>query len=209
MANKSKKDGCQKYDWNKIKRDYCTHANMSLRDISKKYGVRLQTVAKHSKAENWFATKKETQTKIGTKAITKAAEIRADQLANEMMATDLLSEHLLRALSDPEQFNRYIVQETESYQDGTMKSETVEKTFSKVDARALKDIASALKSIEEMKRGLYNIMKADALNKDRREEEKLQIEKDRFELEKQKHETAKVDDSIKVVIAGYEEGWEG
>lgn len=186
MAEKSKKDGGQRYDWEKIKRDYVSNPKLSLRDISKKYGIRQKTVFDKSKADNWFATKKKVQEEVSAKAIAKATATKANKLANEMLATEMLSSKLLDALNDPEQFNRYVVQETESYQDGTMKSETVEKKFEKLDTKAMKDIAQTLKAVEEMKRGFYNIMKAEQLERINIEKERLQLEKERLEWEKQK-----------------------
>lgn len=183
MANKKR---AGKPNWNKIKQDYCTDPNLSLKKAAEKYGVSLKCIYDKSKADNWFATKKETQVNISAKAIAKATEIKAARLANEMLATDMLSSKLLDALNDPEQFNRYVVQETESYQDGTMKSETVEKKFEKLDTKAMKDIAQTLKAVEEMKRGFYNIMKAEQLERINIEKERLQLEKERLEWEKQK-----------------------
>lgn len=205
MANKKK---AGKPNWNKIKHDYCTDPNLSLQGVCKKYGVSMTCVRNKSKAESWFATKKETQAQIAMKAITKTIEYKADKLANEMIAADMLSDHILRALQDENQFKRYIVPQTESYQDGTMVSESVEKVYEKVDAKSLKDIAAALKTIEEMKRGFYNIMKADALNRDRREEERLAMERERLEMDKAKSENQKTDNDITVIIKGHEPGWE-
>ena len=51
-------------------------------------------------------------------------------------------------------------------------------------------------------------MKADALNRDRREEERLAMERERLEMDKAKSENQKTDNDITVIIKGHEPGWE-
>ena len=48
-----------RHDWAAIKHEYVTNPNTSLRKVAKKYGVSYRTIAKRSKAEGWFATRKE------------------------------------------------------------------------------------------------------------------------------------------------------
>lgn len=50
-----KKDGWQRYDWALIECVYvCSIPGLSLRQIAKKYGCNLKTVARHSKKDDWF-----------------------------------------------------------------------------------------------------------------------------------------------------------
>lgn len=50
-----KKDGWQRYDWALIELDYvCSIPSKGLRQIAKKYGCNIKTVARHSKRDNWF-----------------------------------------------------------------------------------------------------------------------------------------------------------
>lgn len=50
-----KKDGWQRYDWTLIECVYvCSIPGLSLRQIAKKYGCNLKTVARHSKKDEWF-----------------------------------------------------------------------------------------------------------------------------------------------------------
>ena len=73
MAKKSsKKDGGQRYDWEKIKLDYVTTPGSSLKKIAEKYGIRFATVADKSSADSWFATKREYQQEVSRQALKKA-----------------------------------------------------------------------------------------------------------------------------------------
>ena len=209
MPDKPKKDGWQRYDWEAIKIDYATDPNSSIKKISQKYGIRERTVADKSKADDWFATKKNYLKRVTDKTIEKVTTKQANKLANLVTIADGLEKVLMKAIEDDEQFNRHIVPETiDDIENGVRVQTMTEKTMAKIDTKALKEAASTLKMIEDMKRSLLNIQKAEQLNRDRREEEKLKIEREKFKLEKNKVEGAKPDTEVKVVIAGYQEGWE-
>ena len=88
-------------------------------------------------------------------------------------------------------------------------STMVEKQFDKIDNRALKDTIQSLKMLEDIQRSLKNIQSAERLNRERREDERLKIERERFEFEKSKYNDSQTtDNDIKVVIGGYEDGWD-
>lgn len=185
MAAKIYKDGGQRIDWIKMKAEYVSDPNTSLRKLSQKYGVRYTTVAQKSKADNWFATKKEKLKEIESRAVSKVVSKKADALAKEIEIADKISTRILKAMEDEEQFNRYIVNETVSDETTSM-STSNEKVFNKVDMRALKDAAQTLKLVEEMKRSMLNIQRADQLNRERREERRLEMEEERLKMEQQK-----------------------
>ena len=69
-----------------------------------------------------------------------------------------------------------------------------------MDMRAAKDALSALKIVDDMLRGYYNIQKAEQI-------QRYQLEREKFEYEKQKAEYAKPDSSNSIRIEGFEEGW--
>lgn len=198
--DQKKKTGRQNYDWATIKHDYVTTPNMTLRKIAAKYGITLDTVAHKSKAEGWFATRKEHQTKVVTKAITKTCELQAKELAEEADFLALMKGHVSRMLNDQNQFNRHIKVDP-------VTGDVSDEILDKVDSRAVKDTMQTLKMIEEMSRSLYNIQKAEAIQKRQLEAERLQLERERFEFEKQKAELFKPDNSNSIKIDGLEEGW--
>lgn len=192
MAEKSKKDGGQRYDWNLIMTDYVTDAGSSLRKIAEKYGIRFTTVKEKAKADSWFATKQEYQKKIRTKAATKVATKKANQLAKELESVDNISDRILKMLNDdPQQFNRHILQlETPVILDNGkvgIRKEPIEVVYDKLDSRALKDIAQSLKLIEDMKRSMLDLQRLEQRQRYEFEREKLELEKERLALERERN----------------------
>ena len=196
MAEKSKKkDGGQRYDWEMIKLDYVTDPLSSHKKISEKYGVSLVSIRKHSKADDWLATKKKYQRDVTEKVIQKVSAKNADKLANAIIAASNIADAILKKTEDPDQFCRYIVQEGSAESYGS-----TEYVFEKMDMKAAKEAISALKGVDDLLRGYYNIQKAEAL-------EKARLEREKFEWEKQKTEMAKPDTTNVIRIEGFEKGW--
>ena len=194
------------YDWDKIRTEYIT-TDLSLKDISEKYGVQQRLVNTKSAEQGWVDQRKKYNAKVVEKAVNKVATKRANQLAKELAIADNISNVLKKALDDAEQFNRYII-DTTTRVDGTEIRTSEEKTFEKVDMRALKDAAAALRLVEEMKRSMAGILRVEEINRNRREEKRLKLEEEKLQLQKEQTEARKPDPDIKVVITGYEEGWD-
>ena len=194
------------YDWDKIRTEYIT-TDVSLKDISEKYGVQQRLVNTKSAEQGWVDQRKKYNAKLVEKAVNKVATKRANQLAKELAIADNISNVLKKALDDAEQFNRYII-DTTTRVDGTEIRTSEEKTFEKVDMRALKDAAAALRLVEEMKRSMAGILRVEEINRNRREEKRLKLEEEKLQLQKEQTEARKPDTDIKVVITGYEEGWD-
>lgn len=194
------------YDWDKIRTEYIT-TDLSLKDISEKYGVQQRLVNTKSAEQGWVDQRKKYNAKVVEKAVNKVATKRANQLAKELAIADNISNVLKKALDDAEQFNRYII-DTTTRVDGTEIRTSEEKTFEKVDMRALKDAAAALRLVEEMKRSMAGILRVEEINRNRREEKKLKLEEEKLQLQKEQTEARKPDTDIKVVITGFEEGWD-
>ena len=194
------------YDWDKIRTEYIT-SDLSLKDISEKYGVQQRLVNTKSAEQGWVDQRKKYNAKVVEKAVNKVATKRANQLAKELAIADNISNVLKKALDDAEQFNRYII-DTTTRVDGTEIRTSEEKTFEKVDMRALKDAAAALRLVEEMKRSMAGILRVEEINRNRREEKRLKLEEEKLQLHKEQTEARKPDTDIKVVITGFEEGWD-
>ena len=195
-----------KYDWDNIRTEYIT-SDLSLKDISDKYGVSQRLVNTKSAEQGWVDQRKNYNAKVVEKAVNKVAAKRANQLAKELTIADNISNVLKKALEDAEQFNRYII-DTTTRVDGTEIRTSEEKTFEKVDMRALKDAAAALRLVEEMKRSMAGILRVEEINRNRREEKRLKLEEEKLQLQKEQTEARKPDTDIKVVITGFEEGWD-
>lgn len=201
MADKPKKSGRQNYPWGKIKHYYVTSPDATLRKVAEKYGISYNTVAKKSKADDWFATRNEHQSNIVSKAISITEEEQAAELSQEMAFLGMMKGHVDRMLSDNEQFKR------QTYID-PLTGELKEKVTEKFDSRAVKDMMQTLKMIEDMSRSLYNIQKATEIQRHQLDAARLRLEQDRFEFEKEKADLNKPDSSAVIRIEGFEEGWD-
>lgn len=208
MADKPKKNGRQNYDWDAIKLDYISNPKSSQKYISEKYGIRERTVAERSKQDGWVEAKKKHIEKVTEKATEKATVKSADRMARLLNVTDKLTEQIEKALADPKQLYKQFVPETVS-ENGTTISTFVDKESEKFDSKAAKDMLQSLKMIEELNRSLKSIQKAEALHRQNIENERLKLERERFEFEKSKYNDSQTtDNDIKVVIGGYEDGWD-
>ena len=176
-----------RHDWAAIKHEYVTDPDASLRKIAKKYGVSLNAIAKKSKAEDWFATRKKTQTRIVTKGITKTVNRMANELSKESDFLDRMKGHMDRMLKDDLQYQRHLVENKTFGEDGSMVITTEEKLYNKFDSSAMKDSMQILQMRESMTRSLYNIQKAEALERQQIERERLEIERERLALERERN----------------------
>ena len=200
--DQKKKTGRQNYDWVKIKHEYITSPNTSLRKIAAKYGISMNALAHRSKAENWFASRTEHQNNLVTKAVTETAELQAKLIALESEYLNMLMDHLGEILSDKDQFHRHIVTNTQG-----MDVTTTEEIFSKADTRAMKDSFQMIKMFDDISVRINNIERIENIRKHEIDAARLQLERERFEFEKQKAEFAKPDSSNVIRIEGFEEGW--
>ena len=178
-----------RHDWAAIKHEYVTDPDATLRKIADKYGIRRDTVYKKSKAEGWFATRKETQAKVGAKAIAKTTNKMALELSQESDFLAMMKGHMNKMLSDQDQFQRHIVEEITVTEEGKVYS-TSEAVFDKFDSRAMKDSMQILQMMESMTRSLQNIQKAESIQKQQLERERFEFDKEmarqKLELEKEK-----------------------
>lgn len=199
MPKDQKKSGRQNIDWNTIKVEYITDPTASLRKMAKKYGVSLDNLAKKSKAESWFAARKNHQNKIVTDAITQTGKSQAKELAKSMEYLHSLSDQLGEMLDDKDQFKKHFLQD-----ETLAMKETI---TTKYDTKAMKDSFQMLKMMEDLSRSLLDIQRLEAMQKHEIDVARLELERERFEFEKQKAEFNKPDSSNVIRIEGFEEGW--
>ena len=178
--DQKKKTGRQNYDWAKIQQDYATTPDMSLRKIAEKYGINPKTVYKKSKAEGWFATRKKCQAKVAAKGIAKTTNKLAKELSEEADFLQLMKGHMSRMLNDDMQFQRQLIT-------NPVTGETEEQITEKFDSRAAKDSMQILQMMESMTRSLYNIQKAETIQRNQIERERLELEKERLALERERN----------------------
>lgn len=188
------KNGRQNYDWDKIKLDYMSDPKMSLKKIAEKYDIRLHTVEKRSKADNWYDEKQKYQKSLAAEVTSRVYSTQADLLEQELRAVNIMSDIILQATQDPLQFNRHIV-----YQNG----QQVEAIFDVINTKALLDMMKAIKLIVDIKCSILGITSIEHQERMEITRAKLQLDRDRLEWEKQKSGAFSNDDdkpSIGIVI---------
>ena len=175
-----------RHDWAAIKHEYVTNPDTSLRKLAEKYGVSYRTIANKSKAEGWFATRKESISKVISKGISITETKMANNLAKELAAVDCISDKITEMLEDSRQFNKHFVEIGEGK--GVYHTELWE--YDKVDVKQMKDTLASLKMIEDIKRSLIGIQRIEQIEKKELERERFEfdkeIQRERLELEKER-----------------------
>lgn len=136
----------RKVNWEKIKTEYIT-GDISQRKLAEKYGVPYSTLRDRARKDTWFKQRKKSRQKVVSKSVQKVEAKQVQVATKELTLLDKIEKHLDRAISDVDQFNRYIVTE----QVGHGMTETSEQMYSKADMKALKDAMQTLAMIEKMK----------------------------------------------------------
>lgn len=190
----------RKIDWDAIKTEYVT-TKITLRDIEKKYKIDHRSVQLHSSRDGWVKARKDYIRRLSTKAITKSCDKRANELSKVLDSSYRMRDIIQNAVSDPVQFNRYLV--TKGRKGGEF--ETVEEVYDKVDTKAIREMTQALKAVEGLIRSLNNIPTEAEM-------QRLQLEREKFEMEKEKWEREKAEQSqaheVRVVFDTDDlEGW--
>ncbi len=123
---------------NIIRTEYISDPKMSYRKLAEKYKFPLKKISQMGKKENWKQLRVQLGDKILKKTINKISTEKSEDLIRTIRTTNKLLTHVDKALEDDRQFNRHIVYEN---------FKANEKVFDKSDARAIKDMSSALKNI--------------------------------------------------------------
>ncbi|MBR1969601.1 MAG: hypothetical protein IKA17_04525 [Clostridia bacterium] len=168
----------KKYDWNALKTEFVT-SDISAAALSKKHGIHPATLYRHYQIERWQEARQEYLGSVMEKCADKAAYIAAIKLSKELDIANKLSGILDEAVSDKDQFRRYLIKEKGS--DGTTVTE--EQIFNKIDMKSLGSAIKALESLEQIKSVMYGIVSP-------LDERKLQIEEAKHK-EKQDEENEK------------------
>ena len=182
-------------DWQAIKTEYIT-TDTSYRKLAQKYGVSYQAICRRSKEEGWIDLREQHMNKTVSEAVDKISSKKADKLSRIDDLADKLLEKLEKAITELDM--EIIKRKTKLEDDGLeVTTETMEaKAGGIVDRQGLKQIASALKDIKEVK------MLRSELD---RQEQEARIANLRKQADKDEDKT----EEIEVVFVGGEEVWHG
>ncbi len=137
-------------DWQKIKTEYIT-TDTSYRKLAQKYGIHYKVISDRGKDEKWVELRSQHKDKTLTKTLGKISDKQADKMARIDNLADKLLEKLEQAITE---LDRHIIVhknkvETADGEETTEYREAIEGGV--VDRQGLKQIASALKDIKEVK----------------------------------------------------------
>ena len=149
-------------DWLAIKTEYIT-TRTSYRKLAQKYGIHYKVISDRGKAEKWVELRSQHSAKTLTKTLDKICNNQADKMARIDKLTDQLLNKLERAISELDLQLCKHTEKTKIIEYGNDRrpdkptKETIheeEKLLdvrSIVDRQGLKQIASALRDIKEVK----------------------------------------------------------
>ena len=192
-------------DWQAIKTEYIT-TDTSYRKLAQKYGIHYKVISEKGKDEKWVEQRSQYRDKTLTKTLDKISNKQSDKMARIDDLADKLLEKLEQAITELDlQLYKHtdktkIIEYNNDRRPDKPTKETIheeEKLMeakSIVDRQGLKQIASALKDIKEVK-----MLKSEL----DQQEQKARI----ANLQKQAEKDDDTTDVIEVVFAAGPEEW--
>lgn len=171
-----------KIDWDKVRTEYIT-STTPVTELCTKYGASRSAIMKRVKADGWKEQRDQYRASIVHRAIKRKEDKQVDRLCRLKTGTEKLIETINDALEDEEQFHRYLVSEG-----GAVHSETVEKTFRKVDTKAIRDLTMSLRELNSLMRNLYGMPTQQEAEAQRVAAERLKLDQQRAEREAREEE---------------------
>ena len=149
-------------DWQAIKTEYIT-TDTSYRKLAQKYGIHYKVISERGKSEKWVDLRSQHRDKTLTKTLGKISSKQADKMARIDDLADKLLEKLEQAITELDlQLYKHtdktkVIEYNNDRRPDKPTKETIHEeeklleTKSIVDRQGLKQIASALKDIKEVK----------------------------------------------------------
>lgn len=148
---------------------------VTYKDLSEKYNVSYSQITKRGSDEGWPADREKARKKTANQAIDIATKQKARSLANIMLAADKMADRLAANIDILD------------------------------SARDTSDIAKALKYTIDTIQQVYGIQTPAQIHRQRMDEEKLKIERERFELEKKRQDAFGNTEPVRIMIVKPEE----
>lgn len=195
-------------NWEAIKCEYITDSTTSYRKLAEKYGISYNAIGNRARKENWQEQRDQYSTKTVTKALEKISDKKADKMARIDDLADKLLDKLEQAITelDLQLFKHTDKTKVIEYNNDRRPDKPTKETIheeeklleakSIVDRQGLKQIASALKDIKDVK------MLRSELD---RQEQQARIDILRQQVDKDDNDS----NMIEVVFAAGPEEWNG
>ena len=149
-------------DWKKIKTEYIT-TDTSYRKLAQKYGIHYKVISDRGKNEKWVELRSQYRGKTLTKTLDKISDKQSDKMARIDALTDQLLDKLEQAITELDlqlykhtektkviEYNNTLRPDKPT-KEITHEDEKLMEVKSIVDRQGLKQIASALRDIKEVK----------------------------------------------------------
>lgn len=149
--------------------------DISYKELAEKYGASYDLITKKGREGGWREARQKAKKKATSKIVNISADRRARSVDNIMAAADKLSKRLI---DDVDML------------DG---------------ARDVSDIAKALKYAADTLAQVYGIQTPAQIHRQRMDEEKLKIERERLEMDKKRQDAVGNTEPVRIVIVQPEE----
>jgi CRISPR/Cas system-associated protein endoribonuclease Cas2 len=184
-----------KPDWEALKTEYVT-TDISSRSLADKYGVSRSTLMKRAASEKWSDARKQYKSGVVAKAVKRVQARDVNKLSKLRSAADQMAGVINNVFKDSQQFNRHII--TEGL--GMGATSVYERVYEKADAKAIRDLAGAIKDLTAAMRNLYDIPTVT-------EKAGMDMAKERLELDRTKSDReSNTTTEVRVVIEAEKPG---
>lgn len=183
--------GRETIDWGPIRTAYVTSIK-SYKQIAEEFGITHAAILKKGREDGWVEQRRSFREKAAEKAIKGEINTEAKRLSKIIHAANKMADVIDGIFTDPEQFHRHIVTDTEIDEDGGKTILTVERVFDKVDTRAVKDLTGALKDMTLVLRNLFNLPTQAEAEAQRIAAERLEMDKRKLDAENSTDKTIRV-----------------
>lgn len=172
-----------KVNWSKAKTAYVT-SNKSYKDIAKQYKVAPSVVSKKGKEDGWVEARNEYRAKLAKKSIDASQEMEIDRLRSLQNSAMKMCERLEKTLNDENEL--YMHAGVEGKGDGL--SVITEKRLQSVDAGKVRNLCSALQTMTNTMRNLFEIQTKAQQQQLELAREKMQLERERADRDAKNNE---------------------
>ena len=159
--------------------------NSTLRQLSKKYGVTFNHMRNVCHQQGWVALRAEYRARVCDEAI--ELSLKRDVRDLQLIVTNSvkLLKMIEELIADPDSMRRYVMLETHK-EGGELATEMAERTFKRVDMAQLKGLVDSQRVLTDGLLRLYQIPSQAEREAQKIAQERLELEREKFEAEKAK-----------------------
>jgi hypothetical protein len=173
-----------KVDWDKIKIEYIS-TKISIKKLSEKYNINLNTLKGRHRREKWGNLKKENVHKMYTKCTQKITNNLAEKQANAIIkhfdVSNIFFKEINKALSNEKELYTF-VEKLRSGGDGFFEDKLDEIIFDSINDKKVLNLVNSLEKLQKMQRQSLEIMDLKDKKRFELEEKKIDVDKNSEDL---------------------------